>query len=203
MEDKLTALKTAIAATFSAVGVFLGWQGVLAVLWVAAMATDYISGTIAAIRLGEWTSRAARDGALHKVGMLFVVIVAGLADITLSVACENLPVPWEWPILILPLVFAWHILTELGSILENAVKMGAPIPEWLMAILSAGLKIISAQAPELPNASAEEDGISADDLNADQLRAVMEQLGLSRTYTEGLTREQLLAELDKMADSDN
>ena len=81
--------------------------------------------------------------------------------------------------------------------------MGAPIPEWLMAILSAGLKIISAQAPELPNASAEEDGISADDLNTDQLRAVMEQLGLSRTYTDGLTREQLLAELDKMADSDN
>ena len=146
MEDKLLAIKAAIAAFFTALGAFLGWQGILAVLWVAAMGIDYISGTIAALKAGEWSSSVARDGAIHKVGMLFVVIVAGLGDITLSIACEYLPIGWEWPVLILPLVFVWYILTELGSILENAVKMGAPFPEWLMNLLKASLKIIDSKA---------------------------------------------------------
>ena len=149
MDAKLTAMKAAIAAFFTALGAFLGWQGVIAVIWIAAMGADYISGTIAAIKMGEWSSKVARDGALHKLGMLFVVIVAALGDITISIACEHLPFGVEWPGMILPLAFVWYILTELGSILENAVKMGAPIPEWLMNLLKAGLKIINTKGEEL------------------------------------------------------
>lgn len=147
MEDKLLATKAATVAFFTAVGAFLGWQGVLGAIWVLAMAADYISGTIAAIKMGEWSSKVARDGVLHKVGMLFAVTVAGLVDITISIACENWPIGFEWPILVLPLAFTWYILTELGSILENSVKMGAPIPEWLMNLLAASLKIIDNKAP--------------------------------------------------------
>ena len=44
--------------------------------------------------------------------------------------------------LILPLVLAWYIITELGSILENAVKMGAAVPGWLIKLLEAGAKVI-------------------------------------------------------------
>ena len=150
MNENLVALKVSIAAFFTALGAFLGWQGVLGVLWVAAMGIDYLSGSVAAWVAGEWSSKVARDGALHKLGMLFVVIVAGLGDITISVVCEHLPFGFEWPVLVLPLVFAWYILTELGSILENAVKMGAPIPEWLMQILTVGLKAINAKAEDLP-----------------------------------------------------
>ena len=29
------------------------------------------------------------------------------------------------------LVAIWYTFTELGSIIENAVKLGAPVPEWL------------------------------------------------------------------------
>ena len=47
-----------------------------------------------------------------------------------------------WPGLVLPLVLAWYIITELGSILENAVKMGAPVPEWLIKLLKAGKKAV-------------------------------------------------------------
>ena len=153
MEDKLLAIKAATVAFFTALGAFLGWQGILAIIWVLAMAADYISGTIAAIKMGAWSSKVARDGALHKMGMLFVVIVAGMVDITLSTACVYLPIGTEWPVLILPLVFVWYILTELGSILENAVKMGAPIPEWLMDLLKAGLKVINAKVEELPGST--------------------------------------------------
>lgn len=152
MEDNLLAFKAAIAAFFTALSVFLGWQGVLAVIWAVVVALDYASGTVAAIMAGEWCSAVARDGAKHKLGMLFVVIVAGITDITLAVACEHLPMGWDWPVLVLPLVFAWYILTELGSILENAVKMGAPIPDWLMDVLSAGLKVINSTGDALPDA---------------------------------------------------
>lgn len=44
------------------------------------------------------------------------------------------------------------------------------------------------------------EGIDAEDLTDDQLREILVQLDLSRTYIDGLTREQLLTELDKLAD---
>ncbi|MBQ1729907.1 MAG: phage holin family protein, partial [Oscillospiraceae bacterium] len=37
--------------------------------------------------------------------------------------------------LITPIVIAWYTVTELGSVIENAAKMGAPIPKWLRKIL--------------------------------------------------------------------
>ena len=45
------------------------------------------------------------------------------------------------------------------------------------------------------------EGVAVEDLDDDQLRAVLQQCGLSHTYTDGLTREQLLDELDKLADA--
>ena len=146
MNDNLTAIKAAIAAFFTAASAFLGWQGVMFFVWVAAMLLDYLSGSIAACMDGEWSSKVAREGLKHKGGMILVVAVAGLADITLSVVCDHLPVDMVWPVLVLPLVLAWYILTELGSILENAVKMGAPIPSWLGKLLQAGLKAIDSKA---------------------------------------------------------
>lgn len=148
MEDKLLAFKAAITAFFTAAAAFLGWQGVLFVLWVVAVAVDFLSGTAAAWLNGDWASGVAREGAKHKLGMLFVVIVAGITDLTLAFVCQFL-LGWAWPVLTLALVFTWYILTESGSILENAVKMGAPIPEWLMRLLAAGLRIINAKGDDL------------------------------------------------------
>lgn len=142
MNDKLVTVKAAVAACFTAMGAFLGWQGVMAVIWIAAMVLDYLSGSLAAWLSGEWSSAVAREGLKHKAGMLLVVAVACITDMTLVIICEHLPVQIEWPVLVFPMVLAWYILTELGSILENAVKMGAPLPKWLMNILRAGLKII-------------------------------------------------------------
>lgn len=146
MNENLTAIKAAIAAFFTALGAFLGWQGVMIFIWLGAMLLDYLSGTLAAWLSGEWSSAVARDGIKHKAGMVIVVIVAGIADLTLTLVCEQLPVDLTWPVLVLPLVLAWYILTELGSILENAVKMGAPIPSWLTKALKVGLKAINSRA---------------------------------------------------------
>ena len=142
MENNLMASKAAIAAFFTAIGAFLGWQGIMAVVWVCCMAIDYLTGTAAACHSGEWSSKTAREGLWHKGGMIVVVIVAAIADGIMAVICTNIPIGIEWPVLILPLVLAWYIITELGSILENAVKMGAPVPDWLVKLLKAGLKAV-------------------------------------------------------------
>ena len=142
MESKLVEIKLAIAAFFTAIGAFLGWQGVMAVVWVAAMAIDYITGTWAAMKNGEWSSAVARQGLWHKGGMIVVVIVAFAADFGMSMICNNIPIGINWTSIILPLVLAWYIVTELGSILENAVKMGAAVPSWLTKLLKIGLKAI-------------------------------------------------------------
>ena len=146
MEDNLMTFKAAIAAFFTALGAFLGWQGIMAMVWVAAMALDYLTGTAAACRAGEWSSRTAREGLWHKGGMIVVVIVAAIADGIMAVICANIPIGLEWPVLILPLVLAWYILTELGSILENAVKMGAAVPDWLVKLLKTGLDAVNDSA---------------------------------------------------------
>lgn len=147
MNDNLIEVKATAVAVCTAIGAFIGWKGIMALVWVIAMALDYLSGTAAACKEGEWCSATARDGLWHKGGMILVVVVSAIADGVMAVICENIPVLGiAWPGIILPLVLAWYILTEMGSILENAVKLGADVPEWLVCILKASLKAVDAVA---------------------------------------------------------
>ena len=142
MNDKLVTIKAALAAVFTALGAFLGWKGIMMIVWVAVMALDYLTGTLAACRSGQWSSAVAREGLWHKGGMIAVVVVAMIADWVMVIIAEYIPIGIHWPGIVLPLVLAWYIITELGSILENAVKMGAKVPEWLVKLLKAGAKMV-------------------------------------------------------------
>lgn len=144
MNENMVTVKTAIVAFVTALGAFLGWKGVMLLSWVAVMALDYISGTLAACRAGEWCSATAREGLWHKGGMILVVTVAGIADYVMVIIAEHVPIGIQWPGIIMPLVLAWYIVTELGSILENAVKMGANVPDWLVKLLKASAQIMEA-----------------------------------------------------------
>lgn len=129
--EKLNDFKATALALMAAMGTFLGWQGVMALVWVAAMGLDYLTGSAAACKAGKWSSTVARAGLWHKGGMIVVVCVAAIADGVFTIICQYLPVNLEWPGAVMPLVMAWYIMTELGSILENAVKLGAKVPKWL------------------------------------------------------------------------
>ncbi len=138
MEEKLTAWKAGATALVSALTAFLGWKGIAALAWVAAMALDYISGSAAACKEGKWSSKVAREGLWHKMGMVLAVVVAAIADGVLTVLCRQLPAMGiAWPGMVLPVVLVWYLLTELGSILENAVRLGAKVPGWLANLLQA------------------------------------------------------------------
>lgn len=142
MNENMLTVKAMIAALFTTLGAFLGWKGVMLFAWVGVMALDYISGTIAAALYGQWSSAVARDGIKHKGGMFLVVAVAAIADAVMMVIVTHVPVGLQWPGLIMPMVLAWYIITELGSILENAVKMGAPVPGWLVKMLKVSADLM-------------------------------------------------------------
>ena len=59
----------------------------------------------------------------------------------MSTVVEQLPVvelSLPQTVLLVPLVLVWYALTELGSIVENAAAMGAPIPGWLLKLPALG-----------------------------------------------------------------
>ena len=142
MNDNLFTVKAMIAAFFTALGAFLGWKGVMLFAWIGVMALDYLSGTVAAALNGNWSSSIAREGIKHKGGMILVVTVAAIADVVMVIIVDRVPIGLEWPGIILPMVLAWYIITELGSILENAVAMGAPVPNWLVKLLQASAQMV-------------------------------------------------------------
>ena len=142
MKETMLGYKAALVVAISTMGELLGWKGILMAAWVAAMAMDYLSGTMAACKEGKWSSAVARQGLWHKGGMILVVAVSGMADIVMMILCDHIPVTISWPGLILPLVLGWYLLTELGSVLENAVRLGANVPQWLVKLLEAGAKAL-------------------------------------------------------------
>lgn len=156
MEDNLFTLKAAVCAFFTTLGAFLGWKGILLLSWVAVMALDYLSGTAAAAKDHKWSSSVARAGLWHKAGMVLSVLVALIADLALTVAARYIPMGIQWPGILMPLVLAWYIVTELGSILENAVKLGARVPQWLVKMLEASANVIDKVGEKEPEKKAGE-----------------------------------------------
>lgn len=135
--ETLKAGLTALCAAFTAAFGGTGW---LCLLFLAAMAADYITGSANAMKAGQWSSSAARQGLWHKAGMLAAALGAGLFDLVVGQMVNFLPgagLPFEYPGLAAPLVLCWYVLTELGSLLENAAALGAPIPPFFARMLAA------------------------------------------------------------------
>ena len=138
MMENVTKFKAALAAVLAAATALWGWFGWLVLAWVGCMAIDYITGYSAAAKNGEWSSQIAREGLWHKAGSIFAVLVAGILDAVVGYLLENihgLALPFEYTVFVCPLVVVWYMLMELGSILENIGKMGAPLPEFLKKMI--------------------------------------------------------------------
>ena len=150
--DKINAWKAAVTALLGALTALWGWFGWLVVGWVGLMLLDYITGSAAAAKDGQWSSEESMDGIWHKAGMVVVVIVAAGADMLLALILTNLPViqlPVAYRGLVCPMVLVWYCITELGSIAENAVTMGAKVPTWLTKLLKAGQAAVDAAGDDL------------------------------------------------------
>lgn len=145
MESSLSHMKLWITGILGLLTALWGWFGWLVVGWIAAMALDYITGSMAAAKKGAWSSAHAREGLWHKGGMIVVVAVAMGADLLIAAILENLPLvqlPVQYTGLVSPVVLVWYIVTELGSMAENAANMGAPVPGWLLRLLAVSKNAI-------------------------------------------------------------
>ena len=143
--ETMDGWKAAAIAFIGALTGLWGWFGWLVIGWVICMVVDYITGSAAAAKQGQWSSSMAREGIWHKAGMIVVVIVAAGADLLIALALENIPavqLPFTYSGLICPIVLVWYEVTELGSITENAVDMGAPVPGWLTKLLQVSKNAI-------------------------------------------------------------
>ena len=134
--DKAQEFRALLTAAVSFVVALLGWVGIAVAIMIACMLLDYITGTWAAKAHGEWSSAKARDGLWHKLGEIVALLVAALCDIAVGVILSSAAAPligdYHHRGYITLIVAVWYIFTELGSILENASKLGAPIPEKLI-----------------------------------------------------------------------
>ena len=139
--DKATEIKaflTAILAFFTALWGWLGWA---VIILIACMALDWITGSWAARAHNEWSSSVARAGLWHKLGEIVALLVAALCDIAVQVilnsTAADLLKGWSYGNYMTLLVAVWYIFTELGSIVENADKLGARVPKWLKKGIAA------------------------------------------------------------------
>ena len=93
-------------------------------------------------------------------GWLIVAwVLLMLADWLLGSMLGNLPgvtLPFEYTVLVGPLVVVWYILGELGSLAEHGVSMGAPVPKWLVRLLAAGKKAVDAAGDKMAPEDGEE-----------------------------------------------
>ena len=151
MEDNTMAAKVILTGLIAAGSALWGWFGWLLILWLVCMAMDYLTGTLAALRHGDWSSAAARDGLWHKGGEILVVCAAALTDLTVTLLLRSgvARFPFDHSVAATALVLAWYTLTELGSMLENATKLTDRVPAWLTKFLSVTAATVEALGDKL------------------------------------------------------
>lgn len=135
-------LATGVVAYLShKLGVTFYLLGLLLVL----MVIDYVSGMAASAveaidhpddkRYG-WSSKKGAKGIAKKVAYLCVIAVSMVIDYIVIRTSDVLGVALPNTMLSL-LVSVWYLLNEALSIIENAGRIGAPVPNWLMKYIAA------------------------------------------------------------------
>ena len=156
-------VKKTVSGALALLTALWGWFGWLAVLWVALMFADWIVGSAAAAHAGRWSSARLREGAWHKAGMVIIVCVALAADWLIGTLIAHLPgvmLPFDYTVLIGPMVMVWYVIGELGSLAEHAVSMGAPVPAWLPRILEISREAVDAAGDAITHDRGGEGGIT-------------------------------------------
>ena len=135
-------LATGVVAYLSEkLGVTFYLLGLLLVL----MVVDYVSGMAASAveaidhpddKQYGWSSKKGAKGIAKKVAYLCVIAVSMVIDYIVIKTSGVLGAALPNTMLSL-LVSVWYLLNEALSIIENAGRIGAPVPNWLMKYIAA------------------------------------------------------------------
>lgn len=118
----------AAAAAGAVIGFFTGMPPLMWVL-LGAMTLDYVTGLMCGFagkslktEGGGLSSKAARDGLMRKMMIIFVVLLAVLLDCAVQVGAG---VSFS---AVTGATCLWFIASEGVSILENAAELNVPVP---------------------------------------------------------------------------
>lgn len=138
-----------IQGVLAAAGAFLSDRlGILyPVLCMLAfmMVIDYMTGMLASKNEAidhpgdsayGWSSKKGAKGIIKKVGYLCVIAVAMVVDYVIATVSGTLGFTMPASAFFGLLVAVWYLLNELLSIIENAGRMGAAVPEWLLKYIA-------------------------------------------------------------------
>ena len=119
--NNLHILKAAITGLGGVLAYLFGeWEGVILAL-TFAVCLDYMTGIIAAGVQGELNSKIGFKGLLKKVGIFLIVALCGLLDRVMPGTNGALR----------QAASVFYIANEALSIIENAGRMGVPIPKMI------------------------------------------------------------------------
>lgn len=145
------------AVTSAAAAWLLAKMGLLFYVMIVlfgAMILDYITGMLAAkceaINHPDdpaygWSSKRGAEGIIKKVGYVCIIAVAMAADWIIFNVAATIGIDVKLKAFFGILAAVWYVLNELLSIIENAGRMGAPVPEWLTKNIAALKKSIDDQ----------------------------------------------------------
>lgn len=134
-------LAAAIAWLSNRLGILLPMLGVLLFL----MIVDYITGMLASKSEAidhpndpdyGWCSAKGAKGILKKVAYVCVIASAMLLDYVIMILAGQVGLDVRKSVFFGLLVTAWYILNEILSIAENAGRMGANVPEWMLKYIA-------------------------------------------------------------------
>ena len=140
MKETVYTITGLVTAAVTYVSGRLGILVPLIILLVGMMIIDYITGMGAASQEAlmhpndpsfGWSSKKGFAGIVKKVAIFAVITVAIALDYLIAVAVGQLGMSPPKMAVFGLLVVVWFLLNEMLSIIENAGRMGADIPDWL------------------------------------------------------------------------
>lgn len=139
-KEWLVCMQGAVTAACAWLADRLGVLYPVLFLLMGMMVLDYITGMLASKaeaidHPGDsaygWSSRKGSKGIIKKVGYLCVIAAAMVVDYIILNVAKEIGITMPTKAFFGLLVAIWYLLNELLSIIENAGRMGANVPEWL------------------------------------------------------------------------
>ncbi|MDE6746914.1 MAG: phage holin family protein [Oscillospiraceae bacterium] len=122
MNNVIKAILAAICALF---GFLFGDRDGLMIALIGLIVMDYISGIIAAVVEKKLSSEVGAKGIAKKIFMLLIVAVANIVDINVIGEGHVLK----------SVTVVFYIANECISLIENAGRLGVPVPKKLLDVL--------------------------------------------------------------------
>lgn len=140
MERFFLALQAILATAGAWISAKLGILAPVLIILAVMMALDYVTGMLASKQEAldhpddpeyGWSSKKGSRGIVKKVGYLCIIAVGMVVDYIIVYVAASIGLEISIKAFFGLLCTVWYILNELLSVIENAGRMGAPVPEWL------------------------------------------------------------------------